>query len=155
MMSIMLCTKWVLCRHFRRSRVGVRKYYCPACGRSDGHGIGVRNWYSVCGTMVYVVVSTNNVESNFGNTRDESRKVPRSCEHGDCVRDLEILWMGAHTEVVHVDNRSWGFCARQIQSWDMNKDLGGWEMGGRPEILHFDDDDDDDDHHDSDECSDE
>ena len=35
----------------------------------------------------------------------------------------------------------------------MNKELGGWDMGGRPETLHFDDDDDDDD--DSDECSDE
>ena len=35
------------------------------------------------------------------------------------------------------------------RSWDMNKEMGGWEMGGRPELLRFDDDDDD-----GDECSD-
>ena len=33
-------------------------------------------------------------------------------------------------------------------SWDMNKELGGWEMGGRPELLPCVDDD-------VDECSDE
>ena len=37
-MSIMAMHKLGLCLHFRRSRMGVRKHDCSACGRNDGHG---------------------------------------------------------------------------------------------------------------------
>ena len=36
-------------------------------------------------------------------TKVKNQKVPRSCKHGDCVRDLETPWKGTHTEIVHVD----------------------------------------------------
>ena len=76
-----------LCWYFRWSRVGVRKHKCPACGRSDGHGTGLRDWYSVCGTVVHVMVfSTNKFESNMGKTRYKNRKVKRSRQHGNYVR---------------------------------------------------------------------
>ena len=29
-------------------------------------------------------------------------KGPRGCQHGDCGRNLETIWKGAHTEIVHV-----------------------------------------------------
>ena len=53
--------------------------------------------------MVHVMVFSVN-EVKLEKTRDQNRKAPRSCEHGDCVRDLETLWRGAHTEIVHVHN---------------------------------------------------
>ena len=47
--------------------MGVRKHNYPACRRSDGQGTGLIDWYSVCGTMVHVVVfSTYKVEWNIG-----------------------------------------------------------------------------------------
>ena len=52
-----------LCWHFRGSRMGVKKHYLPACGRIGAHATGLRDWSSVCRTMVHVVVlSTYEVE---------------------------------------------------------------------------------------------
>ena len=107
--------------------MGVRKHNCPACGRSDGHGTGLPNWYSVCGTMVHVMVfSTNKVESNIGKARYNNRKIPRSCERGDCARDLETFSREAHTEVVHVDNCGKSFVKDR---WKPGHEQGVGRMG--------------------------
>ena len=54
--------------------------------------------------MVHVMVfRTNMVESNIGKQDIKiKKKVPRSCQHGDYVRDSETIWRGAHTKVLHV-----------------------------------------------------
>ena len=57
------------------------------------------------------------------------------------MHDLQAFWRCEHTEVVHVDNRGCGFVQDTNRSWDMNKDMKGWEVGSRPELLPFDDDD--------------
>ena len=82
-----------LCWNCRRSRVGFRKHNYPA-RRSDGQRIGLRKLCLVCGAMVHaVVLGANTVESNIRKPRNKHRKALRSREHGDCVRDLETLWV--------------------------------------------------------------
>ena len=54
-MSIMTCMNWVCAGTYDDHERCVRKLNCPACGRSDGHGTGSENRYSVCGTVVDVV----------------------------------------------------------------------------------------------------
>ena len=44
----------------------------PACWRGERHGIELRDWFSLCGTMEDVVVfSTYEVEWDIGKTRFE------------------------------------------------------------------------------------
>ena len=56
MLSIMLCTNWVCAGTFVDHEWVSHSTLSPACERSDGHGTGLRNWYSVRGTMVHVMV---------------------------------------------------------------------------------------------------
>ena len=65
MLSIMLCTNWYV-RALSLITSGCQKAQNPAGRRSDGHGIELQNRYSVCGTMVHVVVfSTHEIERNI------------------------------------------------------------------------------------------
>ena len=114
--GVLEATFVVLRWNFRRPRVGFRKHNYPARRRrSDGQGFGLRKLCPMRGAMVHAVaLRANAVKSNIGKPRNKHREVPRSCEHGDCARDLWVLLRCAHTEVVHVDNRGCGFCARHL-----------------------------------------
>ena len=58
----------------------------------------------------------------------------------DCIRHLETLRRGAHTEVVHVDNGGWDPVQDKPK---LGHEKGVGRMGGRPEITHVADDDSD------------
>ena len=91
-----------LCWHFRRSRVGVKKHNFPACGRScDRHGIVQRNWYSVCGTMVRVVVSTPTTSNRTLGKQDECRN---STTRPFGKKDTPKFCMLASMATVHAQN---------------------------------------------------
>ena len=60
----------------------------------------------------------------------KNRKTPRSREHGDCVRDLQThtprtCMLTSVAAVLHKTHRKRG----------VNKEMKGWEMGSRPELL--------------------
>ena len=108
-----------LCRSFRRPRVGIRKHNYPE-RRSDGHGTGLRDWYSVCGTVVHVVVfSTNQVEWNIGKTRCKNQKcTTKLSTWRSRTQFRDHLEENTHTprscmlasvaKVVHKTHRRWG-----------------------------------------------
>ena len=90
LMSITVCMNWD-CAVLLMITSGCQKHNYPACGRGDGHRTGLQNRYSACGAMVH-----DTVKSNMGTTR---YNIAKYHEAVNC----------AHTDVVHVDNRGWGF----------------------------------------------
>ena len=73
------------------------------------------------------VLRANTFKSNVGKPRNKNRKEPRSCEHGDCVRDLESFWRCAHTKVVQVDNGGWVLV--QDTEWELGHEQEYGRMG--------------------------
>ena len=73
MLSIMLCTSWVCAGTFE-------DHEWVSESRNFQHmeelmGMGLQNWYPVCGTLVHVMVfSANKVKSNIGKTREKIAK---------------------------------------------------------------------------------
>ena len=94
----------------------------------------------LCVAMVHaVVLGANTVESNIRKPRNKHRKALRSREHGDCVRDLETLWVWCiHTPRSCMLTTVAGLLYKTPnRSWDVNKEMAGWGMGCRLELLPF------------------
>ena len=132
------------CGYFRWPRVGVRNHSCPACGRSDGHGTGLQNRYSLCGTMVHVkVFSTYTIESSIGKREIKIKKYYEALNMA-IMYAISRPFGGKHTprssmlasvaKVLHKTSRKWG----------VNKEMEGWVMRGSLELLLYVDDDDSD-----------
>ena len=118
---------WQVSKHpLQKWRNTWSKFWCPSC-------------YVRAGSLQKLSTTTSGYP-RAQKTRYKNERAPRICEHGDYVRDSETIWWGANTGVLHVGSCGWGFVQNTNRSWDMNKEMEGWEMGRGPELLHFDND---------------
>ena len=78
-MSIMLCMNWVCTGTFDDHEWVSESTITQHVEEVMGRGLDYKNLYSVCGTMVHVMVlGANKAESNIGKTRYKNRKVPHN-----------------------------------------------------------------------------
>ena len=123
MLSFVLCVNWVCEGAFDDHE------WVSVSTIAMQENLRLRSLYSVRGAMVHVVVfRAHTVKSNIGRRRKKNREVPRSCGHGDCIRDRCAFWRFTHTAGVHVDNGGCSFVKNTNRKCDVNK---GWRMEGR------------------------
>ena len=136
LMSIMLCVNWVCAGTFvihewvSESTI-TQQEEVEVMGRE----FGLRKLYPVCGAMVYVVVlSAHTVESNAGKESENQKKYHEAVNMAIAyaismpfrgVPTPRTCMLSSVATVLHKTHRKWG----------VNKEMEGWEMGGKPVLL--------------------
>ena len=83
------------------ARLSIRKHNYRARRKSDEQGIGLRNLYPVCATMVPVMAHRANTDEANTGKGFSNQKVRRSRGQNDCKDDFQTFWRCAHSENVH------------------------------------------------------